>query len=329
MSGKILIETEHLEVATGDGWALPLTRVFAPERLDPSRSPVLIVPGYGMNSHALRYHQTGRGMKRAIAEAGREVWTIDLRDHGASRRIQRKARGSSLRAYATEDVPAGVAGVLRHTHSDADRLALVGVSLGGALSYSYLAANPDAPVGAMVAMSSPLRWDRIHPVLRAAFFSRRLAGWVPVAGARPLARAALPTVGRLTPLLNPYINAQRVRIGSVWELVRSVETPPRRINREMAAWIKRKHLEIDGVRIERGLGKVRIPLLVVIANRDGIVPKETVLSVLDVWGGEHTVLKVGDDKVRYGHADPYVAPDAHDRVFVPICRWLDGESGLG
>lgn len=299
-----------------------MTRVSAPAQLDPSQPPVLIVPGYGMNSHALRFHQNGRSMKRAFAEAGREVWTVDLRQNGESRRFRSDAPPPCLTAYATVDLPTGIEAVLHHTRCRPDVVALVGVSLGGSISYGYLATHPEAPVQSLVAMGAPLRWGKVSPLLRAAFVSRRLAGAVPIGATRPLARFALPTLGRLTPWLDAYVNARRVRTSSVAELVKTVEDPPRSVNRQLAAWFKNGGLKIGGISVAERLGDVQIPLLVVTANGDGIVPAETAHSVLDVWGGPATILVVGDDEVRYGHADPYIAPDAHERVFSPIIDWV-------
>lgn len=42
-------------VATADGWNLHLKRTISPLHFDPTTRPLLIVPGYGMNSFIFGY----------------------------------------------------------------------------------------------------------------------------------------------------------------------------------------------------------------------------------------------------------------------------------
>jgi pimeloyl-ACP methyl ester carboxylesterase len=316
-------QRDQFPVHTRDGWCLDLRCVSLPERLQPDLAPILLVPGYGMNSHVFAHGPRGSSIKTVWAAGGREVWSINMRRQGASRPVRRRAAGPSLYAYAGIDLPAAIAELLRRTKTHCPEVVLAGVSLGGTTVYTYLALHADAPVRAVVAISAPLRWRRIHPLIRTAFASRHLVGMVPIAGARRVARVALPTLGRWTPLLNPYVNARRIDGALVDDLVKTVEDPHPRVNRELAQWMRRRDLVVKGIHVAGQLKLWRQPLLVVIANRDEIVPECAALSVLDVWGGETEVLRVGDDRDWYAHADPYTAPDAHWRVHQPILRWLD------
>ena len=67
-----------------DGWRLELRQVLDEARLDTSRRPVAIVPGYGMNSFIFGYHPRGLSLEEHLAEAGFEVWSLDLRGQGGS-----------------------------------------------------------------------------------------------------------------------------------------------------------------------------------------------------------------------------------------------------
>jgi len=276
-----------------------------------------------MNSHIFTYRPGGPSMEEALARAGHEVWAVNMRRQGGSARAHRHAPGPSLSSYANEDLPAAIRAALTWTETSATKLVLIGVSLGGSISYAYLGGHPDAPVEAVVAIGSPLKWQHVHPVVRVAFASRRIAGWVPVTGARRAARIALPTLGRFTPLLTPYVNTSRIDMSEVAKLVATVEDPPRSVNRELARWIKNGDLVVEGLHVGDSLRRLDAPLLLVLANRDGIVPECAALAAIDAWGSADVeVIRAGDEVNWYAHADPFIAPDAQERVFDPIARWL-------
>src|SRR5690242_8776332 len=70
------------------GWRIALSRYC--QAREPKSRPVLIVPGYGMNSFIFSFHPTGPSLVECLAARGLEVWTVDLRGQGRSIR----ARGS-------------------------------------------------------------------------------------------------------------------------------------------------------------------------------------------------------------------------------------------
>ena len=92
-----------------------------------------------------------------------------------------------------------------------------------------------------------------------------------------------------------------------------------------------------------GLGFVLVPLLIatfmgslglsytvsvcVIGAGDGIVPEAAALSALARAGAPGEVLRVGDRRRPYAHADLFVANDAPADLFLPVARWLEVLSG--
>ena len=313
--------SEHY-APNGDGWLLHLRRTVSPSRLREGSRPVVIVPGYGMNSFIFGFHPRGTSMERWLAEAGLEVWSANLRRQGDSRPQGSRPTPPSLRAYAETDVPAVVDAVLASSTTGADRVDLIGCSLGGSIVYAHLALVPDHRVAAVVAIGAPLRWTEVHPILRVAFSSPGLVGRIPLAGTRRLARAALPLLARAPFILSIYMNTEQVDLTYAKELTRTVDDPHPRVNRDIAMWIKARDMVLGGVNVTEALAGVDIPLLVVAANRDGIVPLPTTLSVVDAWGGDAEVLNVGDDDVWYAHADLFVGDKAPEHVFTPIAKWL-------
>ena len=101
-----------------------------------------------------------------------------------------------------------------------------------------------------------------------------------------------------------------------------VEDPSPRVNYEIACWIQQGDLVLRGVNVSERLAERRGDLLLVVANRDGIVPAATARSAMNVWGGSTDVLEIGNDQRWYSHADLFVGRDAVEDVFDPLAAWL-------
>jgi len=269
-------------------------------------------------------------MEAALACAGFEVWSVNLRHQGDSRRHDADAPAPSLRAFATIDLPAAVDGVLARTLTHTQRLDLLGCSLGGSIAYAALALKQDAPVGAVVAMGSPLRWTDIHPAVRVAFSSPTLVGAVPFAGTRTFARLAFPILARVPGLLSIYMNTSHVDIRRADALIQTVDDPHPRVNKDIAYWMQQRDMVLGGVNVSEQLAKIDLPLLLVLANRDGIVPPTSALSIMDVWGGEDIdILRVGNRSRWYSHADLFIGDASLQDVFTPIAHWLMRHQDMG
>lgn len=318
------MRTRVFRVDNGAGWTLELRQSRLPSAHAPTRPPVVLVPGYGMNDFIFRYHPRGASLAEYLAAHGADVWTLNLRGQGGSAPQRRgKRENFGLEALALQDLPAALDFVLRESpgHGQVD---LIGCSLGASLGYGYLAHHADHhPVRAMVAMGGPLRWEALHPLPRTVLRSRRLAAAVPIRGSRRLARLALPLAQRAPILLSTYITPARVNIAEAAELVRTVENPTRLLNSQMAHWLRDPNLRIGGMDIYEGLSRVTVPVLCVLGNADGIVPPATARSVVSAMKpGLVDVLEVGTPDTPYAHADLFISDGAQQAVFAPIHRWL-------
>lgn len=306
----------------GDGWELALQKTWDPATLRPDSKPVLIVPGYGMNSFIFGYHPRGRSFEASLVAGGLEVWRLDLRAQGESRRVG----GTDL--YGLEhfaaDLGVAIDAALAQTSTVSRQVSVIGCSLGGTIALAHVATENRHRVGAIVSMGGPVRWVAIHPLLRAAFASPMLVGMVPIRGTRALARTFLPHVLRFAPtLLSMYINPEHVDVAAIAQLTKTVEDPNRFINRQIARWIGERDLILRGTNLSTAIRGMDVPLLCVVANGDGIVPRETAEYVYHHAGStDRTLLEVGTSSIRLAHADMFVSSHAEALVFEPVREWL-------
>jgi pimeloyl-ACP methyl ester carboxylesterase len=310
----------------GAGFELALKQCLPARAPEMPRPPIVIVPGYGMNAHIFGYHPAGadQSLEATLTGLGFEVWSVNLRGQEPSRR-----RGGAclygFRDIVRDDLARVVPFVLEHTATGRDTVTLVGCSLGGTYVYAYLALVPDAPVSAVVALGAPLRWVEIHPVLESVFGCPRVVGAIPFRGTRTLARLGLPLLRHVPALLHLYLHPEMVDLSDLDEIVRTVEDPNRRLNREIAEWIKARDLVLDGTNVSEAFADDRRPLLCVVANADGIVPPATAMYPREISSAAvRDVLCVGTEEKRYAHADLYLARTTKDDFFLPLGAWLLG-----
>ncbi|APR83265.1 Polyhydroxyalkanoic acid synthase [Minicystis rosea] len=313
---------EHL-VPNGDGWLLSLYQTWDEERFVPGRRPILIVPGYGMNSFIFSYHPRGLSLEGYLAEAGFEVWRVDLRAQGGSRSI---GGGDDflLQDLALTDLKVALRAALERSRTGASRADLIGASLGGTIMFIHAVLERDAPLGSLVAIGSPVRWLDVHPAIKIAFSWPTLVGLVRLKGTRKLAGLALPQLAkRLPSVLSIYMNAEITDTSAAAEMVKTVEDPNRHVNRQIACWIRDRDLVLRGVNVSEGLTRLANPLLCVSALGDGIVPRRTAeFPYLAAGTTDKQLIEVGTKEIVMAHADLFISSESQARVFEPLATWL-------
>lgn len=317
-----MIRIDHRHTPNGDGWSLALRRTIDDQALVKGRNPLLIVPGYGMNSFIFGFHPRGVSMEAYLAGRGFEVWSVDLRAQGDSR-CEFGSHRYGFDDLVLKDVFSAVHCVADTTETGACEVDIIGCSLGASMMFAYVACVPEHRTRRLVNMGGPVHWVRINPLLRLAFASPELLGVLPIKGARQLAGFALPMLSKVPKLLSVYIHPEIVDMKHAPTLVRTVENPNRHVNRDLARWIKNRDLIVDGKNVCEAVKTLTNPLLTVIASADGIVPRETV-----IWPHENIkserrdILEVGTAAVPIAHADMFISDLAPDLVFRPLADWL-------
>ncbi|MCL2725831.1 MAG: alpha/beta hydrolase [Polyangiaceae bacterium] len=312
---------DHFLVDNGVGWRLAMTRTTS--KVAPGTRPVLIVPGYGMNSFIFGFHPGGPSLIECLAARGLEVWTVDLRGQGKSIRAFGTAR-YGIAELALEDVGVAIRHVLATTTTGAGDVDLIGCSLGTALSFAHVACVPSAPVHAIVSMAGLVTWKAVHPIVRLAFGSPRLIGMLRFKNTRRMARIALPIIAKVAPaVLSVYLNHRSTDLSQASRMVQTVEDPHPMMNREIAEWIARGDLIVRGVNVSEKLRELTHPFFCIVANDDGIVLPSTSRHTYDVMGSTNKqLLMIGDREMPIAHADLFLCRGAQERIFMPIADFL-------
>jgi poly(3-hydroxyalkanoate) synthetase len=313
--------TALFELDNRDGWMLDLKH-YRSTNASPRKRPILIIPGYCMNTFILAYHPRGKSLVEYLCNHGFEVFTANLRGQGDSKLLSHGSRRIGFRELGLVDLPHAIDFVLGRTSSE--QLHLIGCSLGGTIAYSYLAHRSDRHrLRTMVAMGAPLRWDSVNPFLKFLFSSRRVAALVDVRGTRRLALAALPIAKRIPKLLDMYMNASHIDLTRADQLVRTVDDPIAHLNIQIVNWLKSGQLIVDGKNVGEALRAIDLPLLNIFANADGIVPPDAARSIAAHLGSKDLMhLEAGDADTWYAHADMFIGHTAEQRVFEPMAAWL-------
>ncbi len=275
----------------------------------PGAPPVLCIPGFATNSNIVAVHPDGVSLFDHLHAFGFDAWRVELSADG-------------LAARALDELPDAI----RHVQAEtgAERVHLVGGSLGGTLIYAALAHDPALPVDRVVALASPLDWVEKPPWIAAFGRLGPLLGRVPMRGTKLQARLALPLASRLAPgLLRIYLNVDHIDLERADVLFSIVEDPTPGMNLEISRWVRNGHLVVRGLAIGRAAASWPRPVLVVTGNGDGIAPPATCATAVAAFpGGEH--LAVGRPDDPWSHADLFVGHTARAEVFEPAAQFLAG-----
>lgn len=316
------MQSTYHYVLNGTGWKLALKQTYDPLNYNPALRPLAIIPGYGMNAYILGYHPRDVSMEEYLAEQGFEVWSLNLRNQSPSCSVGGGIE-YTIQEIVREDLATAVDCILEKTRSQCQKVDLIGCSLGGTYAYLYpIMVDPDK-AGSLVGIGSPFRMQNIHPAFALITRSPRLLGMIKFSHTRILARYALPLVIKVPKLICIYLHPEIVDTRRPDLLCLAVEDPNRRLNTQLAHWIKQKDLIIDGENMTEAAAKIINPVLCVMSNADGIVNEETALCILDAVSSEvKDTFTAGNDSIKMAHADLFISNYARSMVFEPLAEWL-------
>ncbi len=320
--GDRVVEVEVQELvlpADGDEPPLAVERTQLAAERSGVRPPVLLIHGFAQNRYTWRIE--GRSMCAALAEAGFDVYNLELRGHGRSRGL-RPENATSFDDYVRDGLR-----VVQSIAVAGRAPFLIGHSLGGA-------------VGVGVATETPL------------------AGLVHLAGIYTFAsqNRTLRAVARATLKMEPALRRSRLRLSTglagelLGQLYRVTEVAgygfpvrgwvPESIERPLLE--ERLARGFDWTSIEVWLQMARwaqgerfayreawagtdVPLLVAYGDDDPLVREGDAAACFEESGSADKELQVFDafhHDVHWGHVDLILGKKAPDHVWPRLVQWM-------
>ncbi|MCB9779512.1 MAG: alpha/beta fold hydrolase [Alphaproteobacteria bacterium] len=306
---------------------VPLTLVRKHRPGGPTRAPVLLVHGFAQNRYS--WHTSRRSVSAWLAGQGWDVWNLELRGHGRSR------RDGQLGAERFADYVADVQAVAEALPGPAFQ---VGHSLGGAAVYAAAAhawelreqgRSARLPrgvigIGALYVFGQANPWlgllGRITHQLRdqpfmAAFQVRtRLFGHAlgRLYGVSDIAGYGFPISGWWPGSMEPELLQERLTRGFDWTSVR--------VWQEMSRWAAEGLPEWDEV-----WQRTDVPLFVLAGDQDHLMPPDDARVAYDRSGSHDKELCVLDDwsaEVHWGHLDLVLGRLAPRHVWPRLHGWM-------
>ncbi|CAG1010122.1 hypothetical protein MYXO_03966 [Myxococcaceae bacterium] len=324
---------------TRDGWDIALHR-YTPSRRSHA-TPVLLCHGMGSN----RFNLDGPGntsLARALHGRGYDVWLLELRGAGRSRR-RLGPTGLlyqwTFEDYVQHDAPAALRVVRRVTRRS--KVLWVGHSLGGMVAYALLMTPAAGGVAAAVTLASPGMTGVGHLGLDRWVALRRLLRYAPPRiPTGLLTRLGAPFAGPIAaaiagPLRDWGWHPDNFDLETARFMMRhGVEDLSRALLMEFARWYAAKRMSdrYDLFSFTDHLERVRVPMLVIAGSQDRLTPPHDISNVAERLGSPDKTFRVIGRKTGfahdYSHVDLLLGRHAHEDVFPEVIGWLDAHRTL-
>jgi pimeloyl-ACP methyl ester carboxylesterase len=325
--------TRHY-AATRDGWRITL--YHHPPRRRAHATPVLLCHGMGSNRHNL--DGPGRvSLARFLVRRGYDVWVLELRGAGRSRRLLRLPPvpyAWTFEDYVQHDVRAALSLVRQLT--GAERVLWAGHSLGGMVAYASLMTPWAESFAGVVTLASPGMTDVSHEVIDPWVRFRRLLRLAPARlPMRALAQLGAPLAGLIATTFSELVrdwfwhpdnwDAPVVR----FMMRHGVEDLPRSLLLEFARWYETKRMSdrYNLFSFSDELERIRTPMLVIGGARDRLTPPEDLERLVDRIGSDDKTFFLaghgGGLSHEYSHVDLVLGRHAPEEIYPVVGEWLD------
>jgi pimeloyl-ACP methyl ester carboxylesterase len=312
-------------VMTGDS-SLGMVR----KRLPPPRQPkgvVLLIHGFGQNRYT--WHTSKRSFSAFLVKKGWEVFSVDLRGHGRSRRFA----GSiplSLDDYISEDLPSCFQEIERLTGQK--KIVLVGHSMGGMISYAAASTSLRDKVNGIITIGSPYRFGLGNNTIQRLAKVLHLLRLTGILDSNP--SIPVRSFGRQVRKFRKLFDSKALPVSlRGWRpksiepeildeyLERSFEPTNIQITLDLMTGADRVALSNPGGRIDYGVAfeSLRLPLLVISGSQDSLAPPASVQKGFLRSRSENKTYR----SFPLGHADLILGREATTTVWPLISDWLE------
>lgn len=316
-------------VSTDDGWRIALFRYAAEGEKHPT--PVLACHGLGANRFNFDLGEE-RSLARYLQRRGYEVWVLELRGRGESRRAKKGGHDYFhpyvVDDYVRRDASAAIAHVKKKT--GAERIHWIGHSMGGLILLALLESQEANHIASGTAVASPGRFAPFRKTPLFYFFFRSLR-YLPrvhqaflAAGFAPLWVLLPHSLVRL--VLNPRNTESLIVKRALCHLVSDMS---RGEVLQFSDCIRHGEFRTyDGTfSYEANLGTVQKPLLLMAGTADFLCSPKSMQGIHDRVSSEKKRLvvlgKSGGQQEDYGHGDLLVGRHCEEEVYPKIIEWLE------
>jgi pimeloyl-ACP methyl ester carboxylesterase len=319
---------------TRDGWRIALHHRPPPE--GGHGTPVILCHGMGSN----RFNMDGPGrtsLARHLNESGYDVWGLELRGAGKSRRRLRVPPvpwSWTFEDYVQHDVPAALRLVRELTGQP--RFLWVGHSLGGMVAYASLMTPAAESFAGVVTLGSPGMTDVGHEAIDRWIQLRRMLKLAPARiPSRFVACTASPFAGLIASSFGNVVrdwfwHPDNLDLSVVRFMMRNgVEDLPRALIVEFARWYEAKRMSdrYDLFAFGDHMERIRVPILVIAGSRDRLTPPADLERLVERLGSaDKTYFLAGHASGiahEYSHVDLVLGRHAPDEIYPVVTEWLD------
>lgn len=331
---------------TQDSWRIALYH-YPARGLIKHKTPVVLCHGMALNHYFWNLDQDVN-FSGYLASKGFDVWTVDLRGNGRSKRVNRfgdfksadvqegkeRVKSSSFWTvddYAKYDIPAILDFVTQETGRD--QVTWIGHSMGGMVMYVFLETSEDvSKVKNFVALGSPVVLP--HPandlLKEMEELQKSIDGLIDV-GLKGLRTTALltPLTSELNPLDTLYFNRKNVDWDNVQRMyAHSLENIPRGVSRQMRELIETGEFKSydKSFNYAKNLDRIKVPALLLAGKGDALGSEYAVLTAYNGISSEDKTYRLfGTENrygVNYGHCDLVFGETAPKEVYPFIEKWL-------
>ena len=311
-------------VRCADGVVVVVKRFRAVGRAQ-GKLPVLCIPGLGTDSSNFDA-PAPYGLARVLADAGHDVFVVDLRGTGLSTLPFSRWVPVTFDDFVGLDLPAVNEHICATT--GAARVLLLGHSMGGLAAYALLGSGAGARVAGVVTLCSPLGFPRgldvapfFRPLLPLSALTPGLFGGV-------LGRVVSPLFLRVHP---PWIHHWVVRENIDAKVGRRImyaalQDVPRGLMHQFQDWLEHDVVRSKDKTIDyrARLHGCRTPVLVVEAPQDGLADRLAVRRALSLLPNSELFIAgtEGGCAVDYGHVDVVFGRSAPADLHPRLIAWL-------
>jgi len=282
---------------------------------------VILIHGFAQNRFS--WDTQTRSFSAWLAEKGWDVWNLELRGHGRSR------RKSHTKATAFEDYPADLNRLASAIPSPAF---WIGHSLGASVAYAAIANEGDNPTcRGVVGIAGVYRFGQAGWLIPGLMrLMSRLPSGVDVGDIQVHTGVTGRVLARLFPLID--LAAYAMPIAGWWpgsvepelakeRMRRGFDYIPVRVWNQMVQW-----QSDDAVPWDEGWHRATVPCLIMLGDRDSMLFPEEGRAAYDRSGASDRSLRILDDRdglTHWGHLDIVLGKHAPAHVWPAVHDWMD------